>query len=149
MTTEFKILRNLDGKHGSDYMEILPGEFKNNCWNPESIFFREEAFEIVETIIRARVPSLDHYENTSIDSVTCWEIIRDLDRFAGVLSPGATTASLKQLPVFERQSAFLKTLRRTPRHCGRWFGNWRHGFVKSWNLSVPSPSSGCRRESAC
>lgn len=108
MTTELKILRNLDGTYGSDYMEILPGEFKNNCWNPESIFFREEAFEIVETIIRARVPSLDHYGNTSIDSVTCWEIIRDLDRFAGVLLPDATTASLKQLPVFERQSAFFE-----------------------------------------
>lgn len=109
MATEFKILRNLDGKHGgSDYMEILPGEFKDNWWNPESIFFREEAFDIVEIIIGTRVPSYDHYDNTSIDSQTCWEIIRDLDRFASVLSPTVTTADLKRLPIFERQRTFFE-----------------------------------------
>lgn len=107
MTTEFKILRNLDGMRGTDYMEILPGEFKGNCWNPESIFFREEAFEIVETIIYARVPSYDHYDNTSIDSHTCWEIIRDLDRFASVLSAAATNADLKRLPVFAQHGSFF------------------------------------------
>lgn len=108
MITEFKIQRNLDGKHGgTDYMEILPGEFKNHWWNPESIFFREEAFEIVETIIGARVPSYDHYDNTSIDSHTCWEIIRDLERFISVLSPTATKADLKRLPVFARHDSFF------------------------------------------
>lgn len=109
MTTEFKILRNLDGTHGgSVYMEILPGEFKHTWWNPESIFFREEAFDIVETIICSRVSSYDHYGNTNIDSHTCWEIIRDLERFVRVLSSDATKADLKQLPVFARQSAFFE-----------------------------------------
>jgi len=109
MTTEFKILRNLDGKQGgSDYIEILPGEFKNNWWNPDSIFFSEEAFEIVETIIASRVPSYDHYENTAIDRHTCWEIIRDLDRLVSVLSPTVTKADLRRLPIFERQSAFFE-----------------------------------------
>lgn len=110
MITEFKILRNLDGKHGTNYMEIQPGEFKHKCWHPASIFFREEAFEIVESIIWARVPAYDHYGNTPIDSHTCWEIIRDLDRFASVLSPAATTASLKRLPIFARQSAFFENV---------------------------------------
>lgn len=109
MVTEFKILRNLDGKHGgSDYMEILPGEFKYTYWNQESVFFREEAFDIVETIICARVPSYDHYGNTPIDSHTCWEIIRDLERFASVLTPAATKADLKRLPAFARHSGFFE-----------------------------------------
>lgn len=108
MTIEFKVLRNLDGSQGTDYMEILPGEFKGNWWNPESIFFREEAFDIVETIICSRVPSYDHYGNTNIDSHTCWEIIRDLDRFASVLSATATKADLKGLPIFARQGYFFE-----------------------------------------
>lgn len=108
MTTEFKMLRNLDGSQGTDYMEILPGEFKHLCWNPESIFFREEAFDIVETIICSHVPSYDHYGNTNIDSHTCWEIIRDLERFASVLSATATQANLKRLPVFARQDYFFE-----------------------------------------
>lgn len=110
MSTEFKILRNLDGKQGgSNYMEILPGEFTGSCWNPASIFFREEAFEIVETIIGARVPSYDHYDNTAIDSHTCWEIIRDLERFARMLSPGATKADLQRLPVFAQHRSFFES----------------------------------------
>jgi len=110
MITEFKILRNLDGKHGTNYMEIQPGEFKHKCWHPASIFFREEAFDMVESIICARVPAYDHYGNTLIDSHTCWEIIRDLDRFASVLSPATTTADLRRLPIFERQSAFFENV---------------------------------------
>jgi len=121
MTIEFKVLRNVDGKHGTDYMEILPGEFKDNCWNPESIFFREEAFDIVETIVCSRVPSYDRYGNTNINSHTCWDIIRDLERFDRVLSPPATKAGLKRLPVFARHGFFLKTLMKTYPHCARWF----------------------------
>lgn len=71
-------------------------------------FFREEAFDIVETIICSHVPSYDHYGNTNIDSHTCWEIIRDLERFASVLLPDATKADLKRLPVFARQSTFFE-----------------------------------------
>jgi len=36
MIHDYRIYRNIDGKSsGSAYIEILPGPFKDKCWNPE------------------------------------------------------------------------------------------------------------------
>ncbi|MFZ4538206.1 hypothetical protein [Propionivibrio sp.] len=105
----YQIFRNLDGRTGSCYMEVLPGPYKERCWNDDSLFFDEDAdgFGIVETIICHHVPSYDHYANTAIDSHTCWDIIRDLEKLIGVLASDASLSDLQRLPVFQRHAYFF------------------------------------------
>lgn len=76
---DFRILWNLDGRHGSGYMEILPGEDNGKYWNRESAFISETEFEdSLETIFVRHAPDFDHYGNTSIGKDQCWAIIDDL-----------------------------------------------------------------------
>lgn len=105
----YQILRNIDGRSGTCYMEVLPGPFRGNCWNAESLFFNEDAdgFGIVETIIASRVPAYDHYDNTEIDSHACWDIVRDLEKLIGVLAADASPSELQQLPIFQRHKNFF------------------------------------------
>lgn len=76
---DFSIVWNQDGRQGSGYMELLPGEFKGKWWNLESAYIREYEFEdALESIFARHAPDLDHYGNTAIGSDQCWAIIDDL-----------------------------------------------------------------------
>ena len=105
----YQIFRNIDGRTGSCYMEVLPGPFNGNCWNAESLFFDADAdgFGIVETIICSHVPSYDHYGNTAIDGRWCWDIVRDLENLIGILGPDASPSDLQRLPIFHRHEEFF------------------------------------------
>ena len=105
----YQIFRNFDGRSGTCYVEVLPGPFKGRCWNAESLFFDEDAngFGIVETIIASRVPVYDHYDNTEIDSHTCWDIVRDLEKLISLLASDTLPSELQRLPVFVRSQAFF------------------------------------------
>jgi len=105
----YQMLRNIDGRSGTCYMELLPGPFKGNCWNAESIFFDEDAdgFGIVETIIASRASAYDHYDNIEIDSHTCWDIVRDLETLIGILASDASPSELRRLPIIQRHKNFF------------------------------------------
>ena len=105
----YQILRNIDGRSGSCYMEMLPGPFKGNCWNAESLFFDPDAdgFGIVEAIVSSHVPSYDHYGNTTIDGRTCWDIVRDLEELVGILRSDASPSDMQRLPIFQRNAYFF------------------------------------------
>ena len=76
---DFKIHWNQDGRQGSGYMEILPGEFKGKWWNWESAFIREDEFEdALESTFARHAPDFDHYGTTAIGNNQCWAIIDDL-----------------------------------------------------------------------
>jgi len=76
---EFRIFWNQDGRQSSNYMELLPGEYKDKCWNWESAYIREEEFEgLLECIFARHAPDFDHYGNTTIGKDQCWAIIDDL-----------------------------------------------------------------------
>ena len=64
---EFRIIWDLDGRKGSGYMELLPGEYKGRFWNRESAFIREDEFEdALESIFVKHAPDFDHHGNTAI-----------------------------------------------------------------------------------
>lgn len=76
---EFRILWNLDGRHGTEYIEILPGEFNGKYWNVESAFIDEEEFaESLEDVFVRHAPDFDHYGITVIGEDACWIIIDSL-----------------------------------------------------------------------
>jgi hypothetical protein len=76
---DFRIVWNQDGRQGSGYMELLPGEFKGKWWNLESAFIHEAEFEgPLEAIFAKHAPDFDHYGNTAIGKDQCWAIIDDL-----------------------------------------------------------------------
>lgn len=106
---DFQIFRNIDGRSGTCYMEVLPGPYKGTHWNTESIFFDEGAdgFGIVETSIASRVLAYDHYDNTEIDSHTCWDIVCDLEKLIGILASDVASSELQRLPVFARSQVFF------------------------------------------
>lgn len=76
---EFRIIWNQDGRQGSNYMELLPGEDNGKCWNWESAFIPEDEFaDSLESIFARHAPDFDHYGNTAIGKDQCWAIIDDL-----------------------------------------------------------------------
>lgn len=75
----FKIIWNQDGRHGTNYIEILPGEYKGEYWNRESAYVGEDEFEdSLESIFARHAPDFDHYGNTAIGKDKCWAIIDEL-----------------------------------------------------------------------
>lgn len=76
---EFRIIWNQDGRHGTEYMEILPGEYKGKYWNSDSAFIQEDEFAgSLGPIFARHTPNFDHYGNTAIGKDQCWAIIDDL-----------------------------------------------------------------------
>ena len=105
----YQIYRNIDGRRGSCYMEFLPGVFKGQCWNAESLFFDfdGEGFYIVQTIIAFHVPSYDLYDNTAIDSHRCWDIVRDLEKLIDLLASDVAPSELQRIPALGRRETFF------------------------------------------
>lgn len=56
-----KIFYKLEELEGTCYIEILPGRYKGNCWNKESIFFEEETFGYLERGIEMEFSKYDHF----------------------------------------------------------------------------------------
>lgn len=59
------------------YVELLPGKYKDQCWNENSLFFEEEVFGYLEKIISRRALSYDHYAFTEINMETWDKIVQD------------------------------------------------------------------------
>jgi hypothetical protein len=63
---EIRIITNKGELEGTCYMEILPGPYREKCWNEGSLFFEEEVFGYLEPIIKRHVETYDHYAFTEI-----------------------------------------------------------------------------------
>ena len=61
---------------GTAYVELLPGTYSGQCWQPGSLFFTEERWAHVEPIIRQCVPSYDHYAFTDVPAAQ-WRCVID------------------------------------------------------------------------
>ncbi len=76
---DFRIVWNQDGRQSSNYIELLPGEYKGKYWNWESAFIHEAEFEgPLEAIFAKHAPAFFRYGNTAIGKDQCWVIIDDL-----------------------------------------------------------------------
>lgn len=64
----------------SNYVEILPGHFKEKWWNENSIYIEEDIFigYVMDFIIK-RFPSYYLYEVCEITSYVWQEVIKDIE----------------------------------------------------------------------
>ncbi len=65
---------------GTCYIEVLPGTYQRQCWNPQSVFFTEEHFGFIEPTILRHCPEHDHYAFTDIEKPVWENILADLER---------------------------------------------------------------------
>lgn len=42
----------LDELEGSCYIEVLPGPYRDRCWNEDSIYMDEETFGYLESAVK-------------------------------------------------------------------------------------------------
>lgn len=73
------ILRDPAALEGTAYIELLPGGYRDSCWNVGSVFFTEEVFGYFEPIIERHEPRYDHFAFVDVERST-WNAI--LDDFA-------------------------------------------------------------------
>jgi hypothetical protein len=73
------ILRDPAALEGTAYIELVPGGYRDSCWNAGSVFFTEEVFGFFEPIIERHEPRFDHFAFVDVERTT-WNAI--LDDFA-------------------------------------------------------------------
>jgi hypothetical protein len=84
-----RLISNKADLRGTCYFEFLPGEYKEECWNDESVFLAEETFALIEPIIARHEPRFDHYSFIGIRRPVWEGIIADLTHLASRVD-GAT-----------------------------------------------------------
>lgn len=87
---EISIITDLSRLEGSCYIEVLAGDYKGQCWNQGSLYFREEVFGYFERIISQYQPDYDHYSFTSINKTQCLRIIEHLRWLEKTLAEAAS-----------------------------------------------------------
>jgi hypothetical protein len=79
---QFRLICDRTELHGTCYFELLPGDYKGQCWNEGSIFVAEEVFGLVEPIIERHEPRFDHYSFVGVRRPAWERITADLERLA-------------------------------------------------------------------
>ena len=80
-----RAIKNKGELEGTCYVELLPGKYKEQCWNASSLFFEEEVFGYLEKIISRHAPSYDHYAFTEINKETWGKIVQDFQTLESTL----------------------------------------------------------------
>ncbi|MGG3306647.1 hypothetical protein ABER23_04370 [Paenibacillus lautus] len=73
-----KIYR-LDELEGSCYIEVLPGPYRNRCWNVDSIYMDEETFGYLESAVEKEYEPYDHYAFNELDAEIWRRIVNRLE----------------------------------------------------------------------
>ncbi|HEX8671625.1 MAG TPA: hypothetical protein VF710_07040 [Longimicrobium sp.] len=89
------ILRDPAALEGTAYIELLPGGYRDSCWNEGSVFLTEEVFGYFERIIERHEPRFDHFAFVDVERAT-WNAI--LDDLAGVARDLRAAASIEDVP---------------------------------------------------
>ncbi len=89
------ILRDPALLDGTAYIELLPGGYRDSCWNAGSLFFTEEVFGYFEPIIERHEPRFDHFAFVDVERST-WNAI--LDDLAHVERALLAAASIDDVP---------------------------------------------------
>jgi hypothetical protein len=79
---------------GTAYIELLPGGYRDSCWNAGSVFLTEEVFGYFEAIIERHEPRFDHFAFVDVERST-WNAI--LDDFADLARALRTATSVDEV----------------------------------------------------
>jgi len=89
------IITDIKELEGTAYIEVLPGAYKDKCWNDGSLFFDEEAFGYIEPILQRNVPAYDHYAFSEIGRDKWLAIIDDLDELQSLITSATSIVDLQ------------------------------------------------------
>jgi hypothetical protein len=89
------IFRDPASLEGTAYIELLPGGYRDSCWNVGSVFLAEEVFGYFEPIIERHEPRFNHYAFVDVER-SAWNAI--LDDFTHVAQALRTAASIDDAP---------------------------------------------------
>ena len=92
---EIRAITDKSELEGTAYVELLPGKYRDSCWNDGSLFFEEEVFGYFEPSIKKHVPDFDHYAFTEMDAVQCALVASSLRELAGSAQSAATVEQLE------------------------------------------------------
>lgn len=65
---------------GTCYFEFLPGKYKRECWQKNSVFLDEQIFELIEDIFKKRIKEYDHFSFVEINKEDWGKIMLDLKK---------------------------------------------------------------------
>ena len=89
-----QILKDKSQLDGTAYFELLPGKYKEKCWNEGSLFLDEETFGFFETIVESCVPEYDHYAFIEVLATRWQPVIARLKRLATELESAVTAQDI-------------------------------------------------------
>ena len=90
-----RIIRSKGELEGTAYVELLPGAYKKQCWNDDSLFFEEEVFGYLEPIVLRHFPAYDHYAFTEIAAPKWESIVEDFRSLRVALEQATSIEELK------------------------------------------------------
>jgi hypothetical protein len=91
---DIRIIKNKTDLEGTSYIELLPGEYKEICWNEGSIFFEEETFGYLELTLQKHVLEYNRYAFTQIKLDAWFEIIEELKSLKLLLQKAQSVGDL-------------------------------------------------------
>ncbi|PMC33878.1 hypothetical protein CJ195_26015 [Bacillus sp. UMB0899] len=97
---------------GSCYIEILPDNYKGECWSNSSIFFSEDNFGYIMPVFEKCYKNFDYYGFNEIDIDTWKSIIKELQKMKDYLSNNPEPNSLKAVigfPFIYSEEEFMET----------------------------------------
>jgi hypothetical protein len=92
-----KLIHDTAELDGTAYFELLPGPYRNQCWNPESIYLSESDFDLIEPLFARHESQFDHFAFTPILRSTWRPIIADLKQFARDTEEATVAACVSEL----------------------------------------------------
>ncbi|HVS38847.1 MAG TPA: hypothetical protein VMS17_25040 [Gemmataceae bacterium] len=90
-----RLIRDKSELRGTCYFELLPGEYRERCWNDSSVFLAEEVFALIEPVIARHEPRFDHYAFVGTSRSTWERIIADLERVAEFVRTAESVGELR------------------------------------------------------
>ena len=91
---DIRIIKAKEELEGTCYMELLPGTYKDKCWNDGSLFFDEEVFGYIEPIFKFHITSYDHYAFIEVKKDVWLKIIEDLKNLRSLLQSATSITEL-------------------------------------------------------
>jgi hypothetical protein len=94
------ILRDPAALEGTAYIELVPGGYRDSCWNAGSVFFTEEVFGYFEHVIERHEPRYDHFAFVDVERATWSAILHDFADLARALRAAASVDEVAPLMQF-------------------------------------------------
>ncbi len=80
-----KLIKDVTEREDTCYFEFLPGTYKGECWNKESVFIYFLHICYIEPILEKHINGYDHYSFMSAAKSDWQNIIEELNQMKEVL----------------------------------------------------------------